>query len=269
MGNLLGGAYYLSDQKRAFKTWRLALAAYNAGPNAVRQYSGVPPYKETQDYVEHIMGQFRRAGLPGTHAPASITPGTSPSTPSFDPAAFALSSSEDIAQGHYDPVQELQQLHEAMQAKSLQAQNLPATPGQQMPMDFGPGISKKWAKFVNLAKGADRAGAQTSDAVLQIVGTIGARLGRRLTISTGTNHNEFVVGTHRESAHWTGNAADISASGARLTRMGRAALIAAGMDPREARKVKGGLFNIGGYQIIFNSNIGGNHFNHLHVGIHG
>ena len=41
------------------------------------------------------------------------------------------------------------------------------------------------------------------------------------------------------------------------------------MPAAKARRVDGGLFNIGGYQIIFNSMIGGNHFNHLHVGLRG
>ncbi|MGH1354911.1 MAG: lytic transglycosylase domain-containing protein [Thalassovita sp.] len=54
--NLDGGARYLADQYKAFGNWRLALAAYNAGPEAVRKHRGVPPYKETQGYVRAIWG---------------------------------------------------------------------------------------------------------------------------------------------------------------------------------------------------------------------
>ena len=54
--NLDGGARYLSQQYRAFGNWRLALAAYNAGPEAVRKYGGVPPYEETRNYVRVIWG---------------------------------------------------------------------------------------------------------------------------------------------------------------------------------------------------------------------
>ena len=55
--NLDGGARYLAEQYRNFGSWRLALAAYNAGPEAVRKHNGVPPYRETRDYVRIILGQ--------------------------------------------------------------------------------------------------------------------------------------------------------------------------------------------------------------------
>ncbi|MWB77310.1 transglycosylase SLT domain-containing protein [Pseudooceanicola sp. 216_PA32_1] len=55
--NLEGGARYLAQQYRTFGSWRLALAAYNAGPDAVRKYGDIPPYKETQNYVKVIWGQ--------------------------------------------------------------------------------------------------------------------------------------------------------------------------------------------------------------------
>ena len=54
--NLDGGARYLKRQYDKFRDWRLALAAYNAGPGAVERYKGIPPYKETQNYVKAILG---------------------------------------------------------------------------------------------------------------------------------------------------------------------------------------------------------------------
>jgi soluble lytic murein transglycosylase-like protein len=55
--NLQGGARYLREQYNTFGDWRLALAAYNAGPGAVEQHNGIPPYRETQNYVQVIMGR--------------------------------------------------------------------------------------------------------------------------------------------------------------------------------------------------------------------
>lgn len=54
--NLDGGARYLAKQYRKFRSWRLALAAYNAGPRAVKKHGGIPPYEETMNYVKAIWG---------------------------------------------------------------------------------------------------------------------------------------------------------------------------------------------------------------------
>lgn len=54
--NLDGGARYLRMMYDKFGNWRLALAAYNAGPEAVEKHAGVPPYQETQNYVKVIWG---------------------------------------------------------------------------------------------------------------------------------------------------------------------------------------------------------------------
>ncbi len=54
--NLEGGARYLKQQYRKFGSWRLALAAYNAGPGAVQKHGGVPPFRETRNYVKKIWG---------------------------------------------------------------------------------------------------------------------------------------------------------------------------------------------------------------------
>ncbi|MDZ4134703.1 MAG: lytic transglycosylase domain-containing protein [Paracoccaceae bacterium] len=54
--NLDGGARYLRMMYDKFGTWRLALAAYNAGPAAVEKHTGIPPFSETQNYVRVILG---------------------------------------------------------------------------------------------------------------------------------------------------------------------------------------------------------------------
>lgn len=54
--NLDGGARYLSMMYNRFGSWRLALAAYNAGPEAVEAAGGIPNFEETKNYVVAILG---------------------------------------------------------------------------------------------------------------------------------------------------------------------------------------------------------------------
>jgi hypothetical protein len=52
-----GAARYLSSLTQQFGSTPLALAAYNAGPGAVRQHGGIPPYRETQNYVRSVLSK--------------------------------------------------------------------------------------------------------------------------------------------------------------------------------------------------------------------
>ena len=58
--NILGGTKYLSRLIERFRgNLVLALAAYNAGPEKVKRYKGIPPYPETRRYVRNILKQWQ------------------------------------------------------------------------------------------------------------------------------------------------------------------------------------------------------------------
>lgn len=76
--NLRGSAKYLKQQLDSFGgDWGKALAAYNAGPGAVMQYKGIPPYKETINYVTNILNAANFNPIPAS------TPFSSPVAKDF------------------------------------------------------------------------------------------------------------------------------------------------------------------------------------------
>ena len=59
--NIQGGTKYLKGLMDRFDNNKsLALAAYNAGPNAVKKYGGIPPYMETQNYVKSVLSNYEK-----------------------------------------------------------------------------------------------------------------------------------------------------------------------------------------------------------------
>jgi hypothetical protein len=129
--------------------------------------------------------------------------------------------------------------------------------------------ASKGRAWVTIAPGANRAGHPLHSQVIAFVRALSIAYGQPLTIGTGTNHSQWVKGSRprRQSQHWTGDAADIAAFDPALRRLGQMALIVAGAKPSWARQQTGGFWTIRGANIGFDTSIGGNHFNHLHVGL--
>jgi hypothetical protein len=90
--NLTGAARYYKQQLEAFGNPMIALAAYNAGPGNVRKYGGIPPFDETQKYVQDIM-----KGYVGNN---TMTPTSAPLTASMTPnAASATTTTQKPGKG--------------------------------------------------------------------------------------------------------------------------------------------------------------------------
>lgn len=66
--NIRAGSLYLKKQLDSFKDLSLALAAYNAGGNAVRRYGNkIPPYPETQRYVKKVLNFYKKDNTNGLY----------------------------------------------------------------------------------------------------------------------------------------------------------------------------------------------------------
>jgi hypothetical protein len=94
MLQLDGGARYFLTQLNKFGSVPLALAAYNAGPGNVSKHGGIPPFKETQDYVVRITGFF--------NAYASKISGID-QVGTFDPRDMAIATASNVSDAglHY------------------------------------------------------------------------------------------------------------------------------------------------------------------------
>lgn len=72
---IMGGSQYLSQLLTQFNgNTKLAVAAYNAGPEAVDQYGGIPPYAETQNYVQTVMGYLGENISAGSITSGNLSP---------------------------------------------------------------------------------------------------------------------------------------------------------------------------------------------------
>jgi hypothetical protein len=123
--------------------------------------------------------------------------------------------------------------------------------------------------------------ANVQPALLDFLQGLAGRTRGGITVGTTTNHNRLVAGTNRVSEHFTGNAADLPATGKAGDLIAAHALVQAGVPWKRAvamarqgsASAPGGVWDIpqpggGRVQVIWKSMAGGNHFNHVHVGAH-
>jgi hypothetical protein len=277
--NLDGGARYLKQQLQTFGgNYRKALAAYNAGPGAVQKYGGVPPYAETQNYVKRILGSTSPTS--SATAPAATTKTTT--VPGVDNHAARASAFLGYLQDDKTRNSPNGFLDLAATLKSLK--DTPATTKTVAASGGGADAvgSSSGRGPVVVAPGAERAGIGLQKPVLSFLHELAGASGRQVDVTTGTNHNRMTT-SGNVSDHWEGNAADLGVGGdARQNRTAaqKGDLIAAhaislaggvSFDKALGMARRGGVFNFetksGRVQILWRTLTGGNHYNHVHVGL--
>jgi len=126
--NLDGAARYFSQQLHTFGSEDNALAAYNAGPGAVQKYGGVPPYRETMDYVTRIQNLLRPRYSGAGMGPTPAVPPAVPVSPTFPGLTDALDKNLQPARPQANP-----DLLSALDRNIRGAGSLPSLPSTPAP----------------------------------------------------------------------------------------------------------------------------------------
>lgn len=145
MLQLDGGARYFLTQLNKFGSVPLALAAYNAGPGNVSKYGGIPPFKETQDYVVRITGFF--------NAYAAKISGID-QVGTFDPRDMAIATASNVSDAglHYGMEASLE-IEASLKRLRILIEKIPTTKSAKEALDLN---SYARAEAVRIALMVDR-----------------------------------------------------------------------------------------------------------------
>lgn len=291
LDNLRGGARYLRLQLDAFGSPRLALAAYNAGPNAVRDGRWLG-YKETVRYVRNVLAGARRYGGAGVSKlpVAEVTPsgGVKTTIPQplsqtggealpglTDPLAEAAFQGLGKIAAGWKPETTLNELIQTVSSQPAGASVPSPTPVDQFtPTPASPPVSGRQAQPPAPLRGHVQAvkpggGWAGSQGVVQTL----ARLAGGLEV-TSAKRDRRLTKTGRTSDHWTGStnayAEDLS-DGVATPQMDAAAqriarALGSGWTPEDGALELTVVRNGYRIQVLYRTHLGGNHFTHIHLG---
>lgn len=236
------------------------------------QYRG--RYQQRSAEAEALMRQFGGGGSAPAGGSSGGSTRTEVVTPGVDNSEARVQALQQfLANKNSDPIQ--------LALAIRQSQDVPAVTRQSSSSDSEQGneTDRPAQGHYSVEAGANRAGAGLTADMKAFLNAMTAS-GRSVKVTTGTNHNRMTT-TGNVSDHFSGNGVDIgsSANGFPSTGGGTGDLIAAhaikqasGKSWKESLALArtGGAykFNRNGKrtQIIWKSNVGGNHFNHVHVG---
>lgn len=229
-------------------------------------------------YTNYVLGQRlspgTQAALHGGAQSGGMVPGQPPSTdvrlktdtiPGVDNAAKRDQARADfLLNGNFslgallkykEGLNSLKDVPAETHASGLQVTRSPGSPTK-----YGDSAASGKGEFSTTGANPGR----LQPAIVKFAREVSAVYGRPLSGDSGATHSKYTVNGN-VSDHFSGHATDIPATGHALIRMGQAALIAAGMPRAKALRQTGGLFNVNGHQVIFNTHEGGDHTNHLHI----
>jgi hypothetical protein len=254
-GNLEGGVAYLGEQLKRFKRPDLALSAYNSGPGGSESSGRVENFAETQKYVRNIMSGAKVGGGTAMSSPASVAPPVQSPAKGDARKAFAM----NLLQALQAPKGERNQ---AMFSAITQLKKAQTTPTNQ-PVYPNPALS--------FPRGNEDPSWGGSHGIATGFAQIGLGNGLKAVSEKRSRMNTSTGGV---SDHWDKNtnsyAYDLSNGSQPTPQMDQsAAQIAAQLGvkwnggPLEITKV------VNGYrvQVLYRTNTGGNHFDHIHVGV--